>query len=86
MKLTKAQERVLRELAKPGAVAYFRLIPPSYKGEWELNGQRITEEILALNKARLVSVETVRSYASTAGRAWLAAHEQSPQGRKVVSR
>ena len=89
MKLTKAQERVLRELSKPGAVAKFDYA----RNCWFLSTDdclRVLDQLNALARRGLVEPirhqRSVLSYddwiINAAGRAWLAEHEQSPQGRK----
>ena len=87
MKLTKAQERVLRELAKPGARA---LLMAGLDVYWFVSGsmKQCTPTVEALIKRKLLTVtkkdcfgRSEEAIINTAGRAWLDAHKQS-QGAK----
>jgi hypothetical protein len=84
-KLTAAQVAVLRELAKPGAVAYLmRTRPTSKRYFWIISDARkqYTRQITGIVKLGFVSIVTKwgreTGRITDAGRAYLAQQEQKP--------
>lgn len=86
-KLTKSQVVVLRELEKPGMVAFrYRSIISPRTLYWRVRGVRSTPEMKALLRKGFANITdswtdgTARAEISSAGRAYLSQLDAAPEG------